>query len=482
MQKPVFANAHPLSDLTIGEAVVAFRSGSLSSTELVRACLERAEEGSHLNVFVSLDVQGALAAAAQADADRASGKPLKPLSGIPIVVKDNIHAAGLPTTAGTPGLIDFIPEADAPVVAKLREAGAILLGKSHMHELAFGGTGYNPAYNRGLLKGVRNPYDASRVAGGSSSGSAAALGARMALAALGTDTGGSMRIPCALNGCASLRPSSGRYPNRGMIPISSSRDTAGPMALCMTDVALLDELIDGDASLPEIDVKALRLGVVPAFWANRDVDTLAVSEAALERLRRAGVTLVTIEDARLEELNEAIGFPVVFYEAYHALVKYLREQGPGIDIETLVSQIASPDVKGIYREIVLPQQLPTENGLVDIEPIYQQAMAEGKPALQAHYAELFSRYQLDALVFPTTPVVAPEAHDEVSEPANFNILIQNTEPAASAGLPAIQMPIGLGPETGLPVGLEFDAPAASDRRLLAIGIALEEVLGRIPAA
>ncbi|WP_166360590.1 indoleacetamide hydrolase [Pseudomonas akapageensis] len=469
-------------DLTISQAQAAFRDGSLSSRMLVQACLDRAESGAQLNAFVTLDAADALTAADAADSARRAGKPLKPLSGIPIVVKDNIHAAGLPSTAGTPALAGFIPREDAPVLQRLREAGAIVLGKTNLHELAFGATGYNPAFNTGSLVGVRNPYDARRIAGGSSSGSAVALGARMALAALGTDTGGSMRIPCALNGCASLRPSAGRYPDRGIAPIAPSRDTAGPMALCMADVALLDGLICDDLSLPPVHLGELRLGIADEFWRELDADTLAASMAALEKLRGAGVSLVRIDDSRLQALNHPIGFPVVIHEAHAAMVAYLREQGPGISIEALVAQIASPDVRAVYEQMVLPGKVATADGLVAAEPLYRAAMQGGKAALQAHYQALFSEDELDGLLFPTSPVIAPFAEAQVSEPGNFERLIQNTEPAASAGLPCIQLPVGLGATSGMPIGLELDGPAGSDRRLLAIGIALEGVLGRIPSA
>ncbi len=164
---------------------------------------------------------------------------------MPIVVKDNIEVARLPSTGGTPALKGYVPKADAPVVKRLRDAGAIVLGKTNMHELAFGISGYNPAYNTGAEVGVRNAYDASRSAGGSSSGTGAALGARIVLAGLGTDTGGSVRVPCAFNGCAALRPTVGRYSQKGILPISHTRDTAGPMALAMSDVELLDRVISG---------------------------------------------------------------------------------------------------------------------------------------------------------------------------------------------------------------------------------------------
>ncbi|MNZ63517.1 Mandelamide hydrolase [compost metagenome] len=329
---------------------------------------------------------------------------------------------------------------------------------------------------------MRNAYDSERIAGGSSSGSAVALGARMALAALGTDTGGSMRIPCALNGCSSLRPSAGRYSSKGVVPIARSRDTVGPMALCMTDVALLDALITDEHGLPPVTLDGLRLGIAQDFWSNLDADTQEVAEAALAKLSRHGVTLVEVPDARLHELNQPVGFPVVIHEAHDAMVAYLRDEGPGISIEELARNIHSPDVRAIYEQWVLPRKMPGADGLVDTAPIYAAAQNSGRPALKEHYQDLFEQHRLDALLFPTTPIVAPPANDEVNLPECFERLIQNTEPAASAGLPGIQLPIGIGSRSGLPVGLELDGPFGSDRRLLAIGIALEAVLGRIPPA
>ncbi len=471
-----------LSDLTIGEAMTAFRDGVLSSTELVHACLERAEEGRELNVYVTLNGDGALAEAKAADAARRAGRPLKPLAGIPIVVKDNIHAAGLPCTAGTPAFADFVPAGDAPTLQKLRAAGAIVLGKTNMHELAFGATGYNGAYNTGSRPGVRNAYDSERIAGGSSSGSAVALGARMALAALGTDTGGSMRIPCALNGCASLRPSAGRYSSEGVIPIARSRDTVGPMALCMADVALLDGLISDEHALPPVTLGNLRLGIADEFWSNLDADTREVAEAALAKLRDHGVTLVEISAAGLLELNQPVGFPVVIGEALESMRAYLRDEGPDVAIEDMAAQIHSPDVRAIYADWVLPGKMPSAEGLVDVAPVYAAAQNGGRQALRERYQDLFDLHRLDALVFPTTTIVAPLANEGVNLPACFERLIRNTEPAASAGLPGIQIPIGLGSHSHLPVGLELDALVGSDRRLLAIGIVLEAIFGRIPHA
>jgi mandelamide amidase len=475
-------NQPNVTDLTIAEAQSAFKDGRLTSTELVLACLERINQRQDLNAFVTVDAEGALAAAAQADAQRSGGARLGPLCGIPIVIKDNIHSAGLRCTAGSPAFEKFVPTTDAPTVARLRAAGAIILGKTNMHELAYGATGYNGAFNTGPNRGVRNAYDSTRVAGGSSSGSGAALGARMALAALGTDTGGSMRIPPSLNGVPSLRPTQGRYSGKGVIPISKSRDTVGPMALVMTDVALLDEVITGETELPAVSLHELRLGIPAEFWWNLDDDTRELVEQAKAKLTAQGITIVELGESGLAALNAEVGFQVVIGETRSSMTEYLSGNGHRMTIEQMASKIDSPDVKWIYENWVLPGKFPNAQGeLVDVAPLYDAAQAAGggRDKLRARYQEIFDSNRLDALMFPTTACVAPLANDSIYEEENFRHLIQNTEPMASAGLPGINLPIGRGSRTGMPVGMEFDGRQGSDRRMLAIGILLESVFGRV---
>jgi mandelamide amidase len=474
------AQAQAAGPTSAGNAAEDICAGKLSSEQLVTAALARAKERSELNAFVTLDEAGALAAAKRVDSSK--GHPrCRPLAGVPIVVKDNIEVARLPTTGGTPALKGYIPKADAPVVRKLRDAGAIVLGKTLMHELAFGISGYNPAYNSGPNVGVRNAYDLSRSAGGSSSGTGAALGARIVMAGLGTDTGGSVRIPCAFNGCASLRPTVGRYPQQGILPISHTRDTAGPMALAMADVELLDRVISGAPVARPANLKAVRLGLVKDFLANMDADTQAAFDAALGKAKAAGVTVVDVEVPKLMELNGAVSFPIALYEAYDDVVKYLRGTGTGITLPKLAETIASPDVKGTYQGLVIPRKLPGPNNtVVDAKPAYAAAMKTSRPALQKLYAATFKQHKLDALVFPTVPKVAMLANPESSSVPTFLGVIQNTDPGSNAGVPGLQIPIGIGAQSKLPVGLELDGPAGSDRRLVAIGLALEPVFGRLP--
>src|SRR5580692_7819161 len=268
-----------LDHLTATQAASDICAGKYTSVALVTAALTRAKARPELNAFIMLDEAGALEAARACDAAHARGEPCKPLGGVPIAIKDNIEVAGLPATAGTPALKGYIPAEDAPVVAKLRAAGAIIIGKTNMHELAFGVSGYTTAFKTGAEFGVRNAYDTAKIAGGSSSGNGAAVGARIVPAAIGTDTGGSVRIPCALNGCASLRPTVGRYPQEGIAPISHTRDTAGPMATTMADVALLDRIIAGGGAIEGADLKGARIGVEKSMLANLDGDTDAAFHA-----------------------------------------------------------------------------------------------------------------------------------------------------------------------------------------------------------
>ena len=465
---------------TLGESAAAVCKGTVTSEQLVATAVDRAKAASPLNAIITLDESGATAAARSIDKSATAAR-CRPLAGVPIVVKDNIQVAGLPSTAGTPALKGFVPKADAPVVKRLRDAGAIVVAKSNMHELAFGISGHNPAFQSGPEAGVRNAYDRSRAAGGSSSGTGAALGARVVAAGLGTDTGGSVRIPCAFNGCSSLRPTAGRYPGAGIAPISHTRDTAGPMALAMADVELLDRVITGAPRVKPASLKGVRLGLVKSMLANADADTQAVFDAALVKLKAAGVVVAELEVPKLAELNGAVGFPVALYEAYGDMVAYLAKYDTGVTIEQLAKGIASPDVKGTYDGLVLPRKLPGPNNtLVDAQPAYEAAMKTSRPALQALYRALFKENKIDAIVFPTVPKVAMAAGPESSSLENFVATIQNTDPGSNAGIPGLQIPAGLGASSKLPIGIELDGPAGSDRRLVALGLAIEGVLGRLP--
>jgi mandelamide amidase len=289
-------------------------------------------------------------------------------------------------------------------------------------------------------------------------------------------------VPCAVNGCAALRPTVGRYSQTGIAPISHTRDTAGPMAATVADVALLDRVIAGGGAVTPANLKEVRLGVDKAMLANLDGDTETAFRTALDKLKSAGVTVVDVEMPQLGELNGKVGFPLALYEAYDDMVAYLKKGGTGVTIEEVAKNIASPDVKGTYDGLVIPRKLPGPNNTaVDAKPAYDDAMKTARPALQALYKDTFARNKLDAIVFPTVPKVAVAAQPDSSSLENFLLFIQNTDPGSNAGIPGIQIPVALGASSKLPVGIELDGPAGSDRRLLAIGMAMEKVFGRLPA-
>jgi Asp-tRNA(Asn)/Glu-tRNA(Gln) amidotransferase A subunit family amidase len=473
---PAAAQQPDLTRLTAVEAAAAIRNGTVTSRALVDALIARAEANRDMNAFITLDAARARAAADRADAAAAARATLGALHGVPIVVKDNINAAGLPTTAGTPALRGFIPAENAPVLQKLVEAGAIVLGKTNLHELAFGITSNNAAFGP-----VRNARAAQRFAGGSSGGTGAAIAAGMAPAGLGTDTGGSVRIPAALNGIAGLRPTMGRYPQAGLVPISHTRDTAGPMARTIADLTLLDAIIaGGNATETPANLATIRLGLPSPFVADLDTETARLFEAALAALRKAGVEIIPVDASEIAGLNEKVSFPVALFEVRDDLDAFVKHHGAAADIRAVAAGIASPDVKFVFDNLVLGNQaIP--------EAVYREAVDVHRPRLIAAYAKLFADNRLDALVFPTTPLPAqPIAGSDQNVTLNgkqvptFPTFIRNTDPGSNAGIPGLSLPMG---ETaqGLPVGLELDGLAGSDRRLLAIGLAIEPLLRAPPA-
>ncbi|MGA0614902.1 amidase family protein [Paracoccus sp. KR1-242] len=457
------------------ECLAAIRAGEISAVAAVEAALAEIAAWSGLNAVAHSNAPAALQAAGAVDAGEING----PLAGLPIVVKDNIQVAGLPAAAATPGLQDAIATTDAPVLAKLIEAGAIVVATTNMHELAFGISGYNPTYQTGADMGVRNPYDLTRFAAGSSSGTGALVGSGAVTAGLGTDTGGSVRLPAAINGISGLRPTIGRYPGQGLIPISRTRDTAGAIAASVADIELLDRVITGDAEITPASLSGLKLGLGAEFLAGLDADVQAVWDGVEAQLEAAGVEFETLDVAQIFELNHQVSFPLCFGEAEDHLRDYLATHVPGKTIEDVVAAMASPDVRATYEAFVLPGKMPTPNGqLVDTAPIYRHAIEVARPALIEAYRKIFAESGVAAVIFPTTPQVAAKQGPEASAPEVFGTFIRNADPSSNAGIPGLSVAAGLGPVTGLPVGIELDGPAGSDRKLIAIGMAIESLLGR----
>lgn len=457
------------------EAANAIRSGQITAEALAEALLSRIESRRELNAFIAVDPDAVRAAAREADLARRNGAVLGPLHGVPLVFKDNIDTVGLASTAGTPALRDNMPRRDAPVARALFDAGALLLGKGNMHELSFGGTSNNATYGP-----VRNPYDPSRIAGGSSGGPAAAVAARLATAGLGTDTGGSVRMPSSLCGLAGLRPTLHRYSQDGVVPIAASRDTIGPIARSVADLALLDAVVTGEEALPEISLSGLRLGLPRAhFWEDLAPETARLCEQALERLREAGVVLVEADLADIAALTEAVGFVLALYEPRAEIARYLAAAGSALSYEEIVAQVKSPDVSTILRSTLDPATAVSEEA-------YQAAIREHRPKLIATFADYFAANRVEATVFPTMVLPAPPVGEDLTIEINgrqeptFGTLIRNVDPSSNAGLPGVTLPVGLTAQ-GLPVGLGLDGPSGSDRRLLAIAREVEKLFDPLPA-
>ena len=381
--------------LSASEAVAAIRRGDITAEAYATALLARAERLKDLNAYIALNRERLLAAARAVDLARSKGARLGRLAGLPLLVKDNIDTKAMPTTGGTKGLADNRPKRDAPVLAPLFDAGALLMAKMNMHELGFGITSTNAAYGA-----VKNPYDPRMIPGGSSGGTAAGIAAGLAPVGLGSDTGGSMRIPPALCGVAGLRPSvdngKKRYPSTRVVPISHTRDTVGAMGRSMADVALLDSVITAEPEARPARLKGVRLGVPRGlFWENLDGELAAVMEAALAKLRDAGVELIEADLAGIGELNGKLSFPILLYELGPDLMAYLAGEGGRISLDQVVAQIASKDVAGAFAAA---KTIPKD--------AYAAAIKTLRPALQRLYADYFAQHKVAAIVFPTTPLPA----------------------------------------------------------------------------
>jgi Asp-tRNA(Asn)/Glu-tRNA(Gln) amidotransferase A subunit family amidase len=384
-------------------------------------------------------------------------------------VKDCIDTAAYPTTSGTPKLDHYQPNRNAVVVQRLLDAGAIIAGKANMHELAYGITS-----NNAHTGAVRNPYDLELIPGGSSGGSAAAVAAGIANAGLGTDTGGSIRIPAALCGIAGLRTTLGRWPVDGMMPASHSRDVIGPFGRSVSDLALIDSVISGEPLVKKHSLKGLRLGVPRSTaWEDLDPATAALAEAALVTLQKAGVTLVDIDMRDIFSLDQQHGFPIALFETLLDIPPYLIAGETGVSYDDLIAGVTSPAVKAVISQA---PSIPYE--------VYREALA-GRARMRAAYAILWKKHDIAGIIFPTTPMPARPIGQEETVELNgrqvptFPTYIRNTGPGSTAEIPGLSLPIGLTP-AGLPVGLELDGPSWSDRQLLGIGLSIERLFDPLP--
>ena len=469
------AAAAGLADLGAIEAVARISRGEISAEQYAAALLERCAAGKALNVFITLQPESVLEAARRCDRERRKGAHSGALFGLPVPVKDCVNTRDYPTTAGTSGLRHFRPAEDAPIVKALRQAGAIVLGKTNMHELGYGWTSNNE-----LFGAVHNPYDPARIPGGSSGGTAAAIAARMAPLGVAEDTNGSIRIPAALCGIVGLRPTTGRYPTQGCVPISPELDQVGPHARTVADLALFDSVAANDwRPLQPQPLHGVRLGVVPDYWfSDLDPEVERITAEALQRLRRAGIEIVPSDFAELSRVHDLITYPVIAHDVGPSIGRYLSEYRAGLDFAQLVSE-ASPGVRDDLRTV-----LPGGADFVS-DAAYRVIIDQSLPKLRRLYREYFSRTGVAAIVFPATvvPALPIGAEGPVTmgdrRVSLFTALARNITPASTVGIPGLVLPAGL-TSSGLPVSIELDAAAGSDRELLRLGMSVAEVLGSLP--
>ncbi|HWE49903.1 MAG TPA: indoleacetamide hydrolase [Bryobacteraceae bacterium] len=466
------ATESEMTALTAVEAAGWISRGEMTAEAYVSTLLARAERLKDLDVFIALNNEGALSAARAIDLRRKKKQKLGLLAGVPLIVKDNIDAAGLAATAGCRGLAENRPSKNAPVLVPLLAADGILLGKANMHELADGITSNNGGYGA-----VHNPYNTSMIPGGSSGGTAAGIAARIAPAGLGTDTAGSVRIPSSLCGVAGLRPTSKRYSLEGIVPLSHTRDTAGPIARTVADVALLDAVITGSPATPRASLSGLRLGLPREyFWVDLDPETETVMNEAIRRLKDLGVVFVEASPAGLADLTRRAG-NTIGYEMLRDIAAYLAADHSTVTVDAMIQGIKSPDV---VRAVARIKSNPAD------EAAYNETVNKWRPQLQQLYADYFAKNNVEAMFFPTTPLPArPIGEDQTvdlngKKVSTIGTYTRNAAPGSSAGMPGLTLPAGRG-KSGLPIGMELDGPMGSDRKLLAIGIAMEAHLGPLPA-
>lgn len=426
------------------------------STRAVVAAIDRIGRDD-ARAFVYLEPAAARAQAVHID-DAA------PLAGCVLGVKDNIHVAGMPCTSGTPALRRFIPPRDASVVARLRSAGAVVLGKTQMHELAYGVTGIHPAWGT-----PRNSADAALVPGGSSSGSAVAVALGLCDAALGTDAGGSLAIPAAFNGICSLRPTQWRYPQDGQLPMAPSRDTIGPMARSLAMVARLDAIITAETALPW--PARPRVGVDPQGISASDAPEV---RHRLQQWRQhaeaTGVEVVSVDLDFALQAAERHSYAHCAYENYFCLLEYLDRYAIDLSVEQLAEQIASPDVRQAFADTVLrgAERAPSEAA-------YLQHMRQRRRCMQRMRALLAER-GLQALAYPTTAGFAPriDALDAAPDAADQVVrrVYRNADAISHLSMPVVTLPLRPS-SAGLPISLSLAGPWGEDRQLLALALRLQ---------
>ena len=444
---------------TITELAPRLRRREISPVEITRACLDRIEKlNPALNAFITVTAESALAEARAAEAEILRGEWRGPLHGVPVALKDLIDTAGVRTTCASALHRERVPSEDAEAVRRLRQAGAVIIGKNNLHEFAYGGSSLVSYFGD-----VHNPWDRARIAGGSSGGSAVAVAAGLAYAAIGTDTAGSIREPASLCGCIGLKPNFGRVSSRGVTPLSSSLDHVGPLAASVADAAVVLQAIAGydaaDVTSEECpvadymgamreDVKKFRVGVARQyFFDDLDPEVASAMEHALHGLQ----TLVA--EMKEVQLDVPTDRTLQMAESYACHAESVSRTPELYQAETV-------------RRI--------RNG----EAVTAAEYIRGRRELELARRSICAVFgNVDVLVSPTTPMPAPSIADLRANPDNLRPaelkLLPNTRPFNVWGIPAISVPCGF-TQSGLPIGLQIAGPHWREDLVLRVAHAYEQ--------
>jgi aspartyl-tRNA(Asn)/glutamyl-tRNA(Gln) amidotransferase subunit A len=444
---------------TITELAPRLRRREISPVEVTRACLDRIEKlNPALNAFITVTTESALAEARVAEAEILRGEWRGPLHGVPVALKDLIDTAGVRTTAASAVHRERVPYEDAEVVRRLRQAGAVIIGKNNLHEFAYGGSSLVSYFGD-----MHNPWDQGRIVGGSSGGSAAAVAAGLAYAAIGTDTAGSVREPSALCGCVGLKPTYGRVSSRGVIPLSLSLDHVGPLAASVADAAVVLQAIAGYdaadltskdhpvadyAGAPRGDARNLRVGVPHGhFFDDLDPEVAAAMEHALRGMPTLAAEMKEVQ------LDVPTDRTLQMAESYACHAENVGKTPELYQAETV-------------RRI--------RNGEAITAAQYIQGRRELEQA-RRNICAVFA--DVDVLVTPTTPMPAPSIADLRANPDDLRPaelrLLRNTRPFNVWGIPAISVPCGF-TQGGLPIGLQIAGPHWREDLVLRVAQAYEQ--------
>ncbi|PYT15358.1 MAG: Asp-tRNA(Asn)/Glu-tRNA(Gln) amidotransferase GatCAB subunit A [Acidobacteria bacterium] len=444
--------------MTILEAAVALRAKKVSSLELTTDALRRiASANRRLNAFITVLEEEARARAQTCDEEIARGMDRGPLHGVPIAHKDLVLTKGIHTTAGSKLFSDFIPDHDADIVTKLNDAGVVLLGKTGLHELAYGITSNNPHFGA-----IHNPWDLDRIPGGSSGGSGAAVAADLVPMATGTDTGGSIRIPASFCGVAGLKPTYERVSRRGVLPLGLTLDHIGPLTRTVRDAAVAFHAMadhpSGYVPPAQAYIRGLRIGLPQNYYFDRiDVEVHAAVRTAVQTAAALGATIVDVRVPDIDALN-VVGRVLLLSEAVSVLRPHLgRRADFGTDVLALLDQ---------------GRLIPAADYL-DAQRLRRIFIHE--------FSKLWT--QADCVFTPATPIAAPKIGQTTVQigAATDDTRLATTRFARGInvlGVPALAMPCGF-TQAGLPIGLQILAAPLQEDRLLRIGAAIEDALGVI---